>query len=130
MRVESRTPTVMSKGISAAIVEFIKVWGLLALVVLVGFIVTYQYVGAPPPKLVRIATGAKNGAYYTFAQEYARLLASDGITLEVVPTAGSVENLELLKKREVSLALIQEACFSSRCGFLRASRAGSNDFCN
>jgi TRAP transporter TAXI family solute receptor len=107
MRVESRTPTVMSKGISAAIVEFIKVWGLLALVVLVGFIVTYQYVGAPPPKLVRIATGAKNGAYYTFAQEYARLLASDGITLEVVPTAGSVENLELLKKREVSLALIQ-----------------------
>jgi TRAP transporter TAXI family solute receptor len=97
----------MGKRISTAVLEFIKVWGLLALVVLVGFIVTYQYVGAPPPKLVRIATGAENGAYYTFAQEYARLLASDGITLEVIPTAGSVENLELLKKGEVSLALIQ-----------------------
>jgi TRAP transporter TAXI family solute receptor len=97
----------MSRRISAAVVEFLKVWGLLAVIVLVGFLITYQYVGAPPPKLVRIATGANNGAYYTFAQEYARLLASDGITLEVVPTAGSVENLELLKSGEVSLALIQ-----------------------
>ena len=97
----------MSRSISAAVVEFLKVWGLLAVIVLVGFLITYQYVGAPPPKVVRIATGANNGAYYTFAQEYARLLASDGITLEVVPTAGSVENLELLKSGEVSLALIQ-----------------------
>jgi uncharacterized protein len=97
----------MSKRTSTAVVEFIKVWGLLALVVLVGFIVTYQYVGAPPPKVVRIATGANNGAYYTFAQEYARLLADDGITLEIVPTAGSVENLQLVKNGEVSLALIQ-----------------------
>lgn len=97
----------MSKRISTAVVEFIKVWGLLALVVLLGFVLTYQYVGAPPPKVVRIATGAQNGAYYAFAQEYARLLANDGISLEVVPTAGSVENLELLKKGEVSLALIQ-----------------------
>jgi TRAP transporter TAXI family solute receptor len=97
----------MSKRISTAVVEFIKVWGLLTLVVVVGFIITYQYVGAPPPKVVRIATGAKNGAYYTFAHEYARLLAHDGISLEVVPTAGSVENLQLLKKGEVSLALVQ-----------------------
>jgi TRAP transporter TAXI family solute receptor len=97
----------MSRRISTAVVEFLKVWGLLAVIVLVGFLITYQYVGAPPPKVVRIATGANNGAYYTFAQEYLRLLASDGITLEVVPTAGSVENLELLKSGEVSLALIQ-----------------------
>ena len=97
----------MSRRISTAVVEFLKVWGLLAVIVLVGFLITYQYVGAPPPKVVRIATGANNGAYYTFAQEYARLLASDGITLEVVPTAGSVQNLELLKSGEVSLALIQ-----------------------
>ncbi len=97
----------MSKRISTAVVEFIKVWGLLTLIVVLGFVITYQYVGAPPPKVVRIATGAKNGAYYTFAHEYARLLANDGISLEVVPTAGSVENLQLLNKGEVSLALVQ-----------------------
>jgi uncharacterized protein len=97
----------MSKRLSTAFVEFIKVWGLLTLIVVVGFVVTYQYVGAPPPKVVRIATGAKNGAYYAFAQRYARLLANDGISLEVVSTAGSVENFDLLKKGEVSLALVQ-----------------------
>src|SRR5205809_3982018 len=97
----------MSKRFSTAFVEFIKVWGLLTLIVVVGFVVTYQYVGAPPPKVVRIATGAKNGAYYAFAQRYARLLANDGISLEVVSTAGSVENFDLLKKGEVSLGLVQ-----------------------
>src|SRR5207237_2523031 len=97
----------MSKRLSTAFVEFIKVWGLLTLIVVVGFVVTYQYVGAPPPKVVRIATGAKDGAYYAFAQRYARLLANDGISLEVVSTAGSVENFDLLKKGEVSLALVQ-----------------------
>jgi ABC-type nitrate/sulfonate/bicarbonate transport system substrate-binding protein len=35
------------------------------------------------------------------------LLAADGIALEVVPTAGSVENFALLKKGDVSLALVQ-----------------------
>jgi TRAP transporter TAXI family solute receptor len=97
----------MTKRPSTAFLEFIRVWGVLTLIVVVGFVVTYQYVGAPPPKVVRIATGAKNGAYYAFAQQYARLLVSDGISLEVVSTAGSVENSDLLKKGEVSFALVQ-----------------------
>jgi uncharacterized protein len=97
----------MTNNFKTAIGEFIKVWGVLTLIILAGFLITYQYVGAPPPKVIRIATGTKSGAYYAFAQEYARLLASDGIALEVVPTAGTVENLELLKKGEVALALVQ-----------------------
>jgi TRAP transporter TAXI family solute receptor len=97
----------MTKSFKTAVVEFLKVWGLLTLIIAAGFLIAYQYVGAPPPKVVRIATGAKNGAYYAFAQQYARLLASDGISLEVVSTAGTVENLDLLKKGEVALALIQ-----------------------
>ena len=102
-----------NKSLSTAVAEFCKVWGVLTLVVVAGFVITYQYVGVAPPKVVRIATGAKNGAYYAFAQQYARLLASDGIVLEVVPTAGSVENFELLKKGEVSLALVQSGSASS-----------------
>jgi TRAP transporter TAXI family solute receptor len=97
----------MAKRVSTAVVEFLKVWGMLTLVVVAGFVITYQYVGAPPPNVVRIATGGKNGAYFSFAERYARLLAADGIALEVVPTAGSVENFALLKKGDVSLALVQ-----------------------
>lgn len=97
----------MSKRFSAAFAEFGKVWGFILLVVVIGFAVTYQFVEPPPPKTLRIATGGKDGAYYAFAQKYASVLARDGITLEVVSTAGSIENLDLLKKGEVSLALVQ-----------------------
>ncbi len=97
----------MTRRLSTAFVELIKVWGVLTSVIVVGFVATYRYVGAPPPTAIRIATGAENGAYYAFAQRYARLLANDGISLEVVPTAGSAENFDLVRKGEVTLALVQ-----------------------
>ena len=100
----------MRKRLSTAIADFLNVWGLLALIIAAGFVAAYQYVGAPPPEHIRMATGMEAGAYYSFGQRYARLLAADGITLEVIPTAGSVENLELLKRGEVSLALVQGGC--------------------
>ena len=62
----------MEKSFSV-IAEFLKVWGLLGLVVAARFVVTYQYLGAPPPKVSKIATGMKNGVYY-FGRRYARLL--------------------------------------------------------
>lgn len=97
----------MSKSFSSGFAEFGKVWGFILFIVVLGFFATYQFVEPPPPKTLRIATGGKDGAYYAFAQKYASWLARDGITLDVVSTAGSVENLELLKKGEVSLALVQ-----------------------
>ena len=90
--------------------EVLKVWAPLGLIVAVGFLVAYRYVGAPPPRVIAIATGADDGAYFAFAQQYARVLARDGITLEVIPTAGTLDNLELLKRGEVSLALVQGGC--------------------
>jgi TRAP transporter TAXI family solute receptor len=99
--------------LQTAVVEFLKVWGLVGLLVAAGFIVTYQYIGAPPPQVIAIATGMSDGAYYAFGQQYARLLARDGITLEVIPTAGSVENLELLRTGKVSLALVQGGAATS-----------------
>jgi TRAP transporter TAXI family solute receptor len=98
------------RGSGTAAREVLKVWAPLGLIVAAGFFVAYRYVGAPPPRVIGIATGAKDGAYYAFAQQYARLLARDGITLEVIPTAGTVDNLELLKRGEVSLALVQGGC--------------------
>ena len=86
------------------------VWAPLALVVVAGFLVAYRYVGSPPPRAIRIATGAADGAYHAFAERYRRLLAEDGITLEVIPTAGTLENLERLRRGDVELALVQGGC--------------------
>jgi TRAP transporter TAXI family solute receptor len=92
--------------------ELFMIWAPLALIVAAGFLVASRYVGTPPPRVITIAAGAENGAYYAFAQQYARWLARDGITLEVIPTAGTLDNLELLRHGEVSLALVQGGCAS------------------
>lgn len=85
----------------------LKIYGPAGLLVLAAFVVAYQFIKPAPPQHVRIASGGEQGAYFIFAQAYARLLAREGITLEVVPTAGSVENLRLLRADSVDAALVQ-----------------------
>ncbi len=79
----------------------------IVLIVTIGFVITYQFVEPAPPKHFRIAAGGKDGAYYAFAQRYAKILAKDQITLEIVSTSGSVENLRLLKSGDVDVAFVQ-----------------------
>ena len=79
------------------------------IIILIGFIVAYQFVGPAPPRTVIIGTGDKSGAYYAFAQRYREILARDGVTLEIRSTAGSVENVNLLAVKEggVDIAFVQ-----------------------
>jgi TRAP transporter TAXI family solute receptor len=62
-----------------------------------------------PPRTVRLATGAAGGAYAATGELLARRLAVDGVTLELVPTTGSVQNLAELQAVEggVDAAIIQ-----------------------
>jgi TRAP-type uncharacterized transport system substrate-binding protein len=81
---------------------------LLALSALVTWAVTH-YVEPAPPKTVVMSTGPLDGAYHGFAERYKAIFAQYGVTLELKPSAGAVENFERLKTRQdgVSLALIQ-----------------------
>ena len=72
-----------------------------------GFAVAYQFVEPAPPRHMSISTGGESGAYYLFAQRYAALLARNGVTLEVKTSAGSVENLDRLRKGQTDVALVQ-----------------------
>jgi len=89
--------------------EHIKVYGPAILLAVVGFIVTYQFVGPPPPKHIVIATGMKEGAYYAYGKAYSEIFAREGVTLEVKSTAGSVENIKLLEAEAgaVDIAFLQ-----------------------
>ncbi|MEM7653613.1 MAG: TAXI family TRAP transporter solute-binding subunit [Pseudomonadota bacterium] len=89
--------------------EFLKVYGLITLVVIVGFVLAFQFVNPAPPKTLTIAAGSAQGAYTAFAQQYAKILARDGITLEIKQTGGSVENLSLLRDpdSEIDVAFMQ-----------------------
>lgn len=52
-----------------------------------------------------IASGGSQGVYYAYANEYARVLRQEipGLEVRVVPTAGSVDNLERLAEGEAQL---------------------------
>ena len=85
-------------------------WLAILLVCIGGLVTTYYlFVEAPPPRRLVIATGAREGAYYRFAERYAELLKREGVTLDIRTTQGSVENLKLLmdEHSDVSVAFVQ-----------------------
>ncbi len=79
----------------------------LILVAIVGAVVAYQFVGPPPPRELVMASGADGGAYKSFGALYAQELSSAGIELQLLPTAGSVANYELLRSRGADFAMVQ-----------------------
>ncbi len=60
-----------------------------------------------PPRSLTFASGAEGGGYNALAQRYAEILARDGIAVEVLTTAGSVENARLLSEGLADVALLQ-----------------------
>jgi TRAP transporter TAXI family solute receptor len=82
-------------------------FGSALLLTLIGFAVAWQFVNPAPPHTLVIATGQMDGAYYLFAQHYREQLAQDGIELEIRTTAGSIENIELIKSKKVDQAFVQ-----------------------
>lgn len=78
------------------------------LLILVGFVITYQFVDPAPPGRIVLATGADGGAYQRYGEKYADYLAQEGIEVALQKTAGSAENLELLAADSgIDLAFVQ-----------------------
>ena len=77
-------------------------------ILLAGSYITYRLVDPLPPRHFVIAAGIAESGYDNFAKRYARILARDGVDLEIRNTAGAVENLDLLRDpaSKVQAALI------------------------
>ncbi|GGJ82483.1 TAXI family TRAP transporter solute-binding subunit [Pseudomonas matsuisoli] len=60
-----------------------------------------------PPDRLKMATGGTGGGYADFGERLKARLAEDDITLELVPTSGSPENLQQLLRKDVQIALVQ-----------------------
>lgn len=86
---------------------WLAIYGPALLLMLLGFVVAYQFVEPAPPHSLTLATGGVDGAYHLFGQKYREALARQGVTVELRNTAGSVENLALLRAGEVDVALVQ-----------------------
>lgn len=62
-----------------------------------------------PPHTLVMATGPEGGAYHEIAQRYREILAQSGVELRLLPTAGALENLALLRdsRSRVSVGFLQ-----------------------
>ena len=79
---------------------------LLSVALLAG---AYYLLKPTPPKRVVLATGSDQGAYAAFGKRYQEELKRYGIEVVLRPSAGSRENLRLLRdpKQDVQLAFVQ-----------------------
>jgi len=77
---------------------------LLVVALLVG---AYWWLQPQPPKHVTLATGPAGSAYAEFGKRYASALRTDGIEVELKPTDGSLDNLQLLRSGGADLAFVR-----------------------
>src|SRR5262249_57993021 len=70
-----------------------------AAIVLAVFYMTYRFIDPIPPRHFVIAAGMVGSGYDNFARQYARILARDGVELQVRNAAGAVDDLNLLRDR-------------------------------
>ena len=74
-------------------------------IALVAF--TWWWLKPTPPTHVVLATGPEQSAYDGFGQRYAEALKRHGITVELVRTEGSADNLDRLREGTVELGFVQ-----------------------
>ncbi|MBP0589606.1 ABC transporter substrate-binding protein [Paraburkholderia sp. LEh10] len=62
-----------------------------------------------PPRSITISAGTRDSSFMLYAQEYRKILARNGVKLNVLESDGSVQNLARLldPKQKVDLALVQ-----------------------
>lgn len=87
--------------------KFLRFYGAPIAIILLGLIVAFMFMAPAPPKRIVLAGGAKGGAYAAAAESLAGSLRAVGVEAEVLETAGSVDNLSRVKKREADVGIVQ-----------------------
>lgn len=76
--------------------DHLLVFGPAVVLTVAAFVVAISFVEPAPPRRIVLATGRSDGAYHQFGLRYQAELAREGITVELRPTSGAVENVRLL----------------------------------
>lgn len=87
--------------------EFIRAYWLFIAIGLAGLLFAMRFIEPAPPSQITFAVGAPGGAYYAYAERYQRLLGEKGVEVTILRTAGSVENLRMVRDGDADIALVQ-----------------------
>lgn len=85
----------------------VRIWGLVLLIVLVAAYAVWSLLPAPLPEVVRLGTGPAGGIYARFGELLREEVGRQGVELELVTTAGSIDNIRLLTDGEIDVGLVQ-----------------------
>ncbi len=88
--------------------------GIPILITLAGFLAAYQFVDPAPPGKLSIATGQSDGSYYSFGNQYKKFFTQHDVSLNVITSAGSIENLQRLKDGSIDAAFVQGGIVSEK----------------
>ncbi len=86
--------------------------GAVLLVFAVAVVVAWWFLPPPLPKVVRLGTGPADGSYTRFGEALGAKVAEHGIELELVTSAGSMENIRLLLDGKIDVGLVQSGNLS------------------
>jgi TRAP transporter TAXI family solute receptor len=95
--------------------------GPFALLAVLLLALAYWWLDPMPPKHIRLATGPAQSAYDEFGKRYAKALAKSGIQVQLVPSEGSSQNLQLLHDGQADIGFVQGGSGAITSG-------GSDDF--
>lgn len=87
---------------------------LAAVVVIAAFAVALHFVQPAPPDRIVMSTGRTDGDYHRYGLEYRKILALQGVELELVSSEGALENIGRLMDPAVR---VDVAFFQSGTGF-------------
>src|SRR5215469_748579 len=80
-----------------------------AVLLVLAIVAIVAWLGPPPPRVLVMSTGAPGSDYALLGERYRTLLKRSGVELRLVPSAGSVENLERLNdpRSRISVAFVE-----------------------
>lgn len=84
--------------------------GIVLTVALIGVSAVWMG-GSPPPSRIVLATGQPGGVYDSFGREYKKRLGALGLKVELVNTAGSVDNFNRIVNGTADVAFAQSGTY-------------------
>ena len=92
-------------------------YGPFLLVIVVVLALTLHFIRPAPPTTIVMSSGAEGSMFEVFAGRYAKILARQGVTLKILPSQGSLENLKRLS----------DPSFKVDVGFVQGGIASQGD---
>jgi len=75
--------------------------GLILVISVVAGILAFLFLNSAPPTTLTMASGPEGSAFRSSAEQYRKILARQGVTLKIVPSQGSSDNLAQLADPKV-----------------------------